>query len=53
LKYIKGSSEKGLLYDYNNYTKVICYLVANWTRSLSDKRFTFGYCVLNVDNLIS
>ena len=31
LKYIKGSPEKGLLYGFNNHTRVVCYSDADWT----------------------
>jgi len=53
LKYIKDSPGKGLLYDHNNHTKIVCYSDTNWERSPSDKRSTTGYCVSIGDNLIS
>jgi len=53
LKYIKSSLGKSLLYGYNNHNKVVCYLDADWTGSPSNKRSTFGYCVLIGDNLVS
>jgi len=34
LKYIKGSPEKGLLYDHNNHNKVICYSDVDWTNAM-------------------
>ena len=52
-KYTKGSPEKGLLYGHNNHTKVVCYSNVDWSRSPSDRRSTFGYCVSISDNLIS
>ena len=53
LKYIKSSPRKGLLYDSNSDTKVVCYSDADWTGFPSDKRSTSGYCVSIGGNLIS
>jgi len=53
LKYIKGSPIKGLLYGFNNHTRVVYYSNVDWVGSLSDKRFTSGYCVSIGGNLIS
>ena len=53
LKYIKGSPGKGLLYGYNNHTKVVCYSNVDWAGSPSDRRSTSGYCVSIGDTLIS
>ena len=54
LKYIKkGSPGKGMLYGHNDHTGVVCYTDADWTRSLSDRRSTSGYCVSIGGNLIS
>ena len=52
LKYIKGSFGKGFLYGSNNHKRVVCYSDADWARSLSDKRYTSGYCVSIGGNLI-
>jgi len=53
LKYIKGSSSKGLLYGSNNHTRVVCYSDADWAGSPFDRRSTSGYCVSIGGNLIS
>ena len=53
LKYIKGSSGKGLLYGHNNHSKVVCYSDVDWAGSSCDRRSTSEYCVLIGDNLIS
>ena len=53
LKYIKSSPGKGLLYDSNSDTKVVCYSDADWAGSPSDRRSTSGYCVSIGGNLIS
>ena len=53
LKYIKGSSGKGLLYGHNDHTGVVCYTDTDWAGSPSDRRSTSGYCVSIESNLIS
>ena len=53
LKYIKSSLGKGLLYDSNSDTKVVCYSDADWARSPFDRRSTSRYCVSIGGNLIS
>jgi len=53
VKYIKGSLGKGLLYDHNNHTKVVCYSNVDWAGSPTDRISNFGYCVSIGDNLIS
>ena len=53
MNYSKGSPRKGLLYDHNNDSKVVCYSDVDWVGSLSDRRSTSRYCVLIGDNLIS
>jgi len=45
--------EKGLLYGHSNHSKVVCYSDANWVGSPSNRRSTYGYCVLICDNFIS
>ncbi|XP_020229078.1 uncharacterized protein LOC109810105 [Cajanus cajan] len=53
LKNIKGAPGKGLLYGYNNHTRVVGYSDADWAGSPSDRRSTSDYCVFIGDNLIS
>ena len=53
LMYIKGSSGKGLLYNSNNHTRVVCYSDADWARSPFERRYTSGYYVSIGGNLIS
>jgi len=53
LKYIKGSTGKGLLYGHNKHIKVVFYSDADWVGSSFDKRSTVRYCVLISDNVIS
>jgi len=53
LKYVKRSSRKGLLYSYNNHTRVVCYSDADWVGSPFDRRSTSSYYVSIGGNLIS
>ncbi|XP_050889759.1 uncharacterized mitochondrial protein AtMg00240-like [Lathyrus oleraceus] len=46
LRYINNAPERGLLYEDNGDAKIICYSVADWAGSPSDRRSTFGYCVM-------
>ena len=53
LNYIKRSSRKGLLYGFNNHTRVVCYSDADWAGSPFDRRSTSRYCISIGGNLIS
>jgi hypothetical protein len=53
LRYLKGCSEKGLLYTKQGELHVECYTDADWAGSLDDRRSTSGYCVFVGGNLIA
>ena len=53
LNCIKGLPGKGLLYGHSNRSKVVCYSDTDWAGSPSNRRSTYGYCILIGDNLIS
>ncbi|XP_058784708.1 secreted RxLR effector protein 161-like [Vicia villosa] len=53
LRYIKNAPGRGLLYEDNVDAKITCYFDADWAGSPSDKRSTFGYCILIGENMIS
>lgn len=53
LRCVKNAPSHGLLYEDKGNSKIVCYFDVDWTRSLSNRRSTFGYCVLIGGNLIS
>ena len=53
LRYIKSAPGKGLLFEDQGHEHIIGYTDANWAGSPSDRRSTFGYCVLVGGNLVS
>nr|XP_027186530.1 uncharacterized protein LOC101502542 [Cicer arietinum] len=53
LRYIKGAPGKGLVYTDIGNLDIVAYTIAYWVGSSSDRRSTFGYCVLIGCNLIS
>jgi hypothetical protein len=52
LKYIKCAIGKGIIYEYKGHTQIVGYSCVDWTGSLIDKQFTYGYCVLLGGNMI-
>ncbi|RDX93978.1 putative mitochondrial protein, partial [Mucuna pruriens] len=52
LRYIKDAPRHGLLSEYKGNAKIICYFDAD-LGSQSNRRSTFGYCVLIRGNMIS
>jgi len=46
LRYIKGSTEKGLVYSDNSHANIVGYSDADWAGDVNDRRFILGYCVL-------
>ena len=53
LRYVKGTSSQGVLYENRGHTQVVGYSDANWADSPIDRHSTSGYCVFIGDNLIS
>ena len=53
LRYVKGTSGQGVLYENIVHTQIVGYSNANWAGSPIDRRSTSGYCVFIRGNLIS
>uniref|UniRef100_A0A3Q7G0H5 Mitochondrial protein n=1 Tax=Solanum lycopersicum TaxID=4081 RepID=A0A3Q7G0H5_SOLLC len=53
LRYIKLALDKGLLFEDRGHEHIIGYTDVDWAGSASDRRSTFGYCVLVGGNLVS
>ena len=53
LRYIKGSSGRGLIYENRGHKDIVAYTNVDWVGSPSDRRSTSGYYVLIGSNLIS
>ena len=53
LRYIKSDPDKGLLFEDQGHEHIIGYTDVDWAGSASDRRSTFGYCVLVGGNLVS
>ncbi|XP_047264082.1 uncharacterized mitochondrial protein AtMg00810-like [Capsicum annuum] len=53
LRYIKPAPGKGLLFEDRGHEHIVGYTDADWAGSPSNKRSTFGYCVLVGGNLVS
>ena len=44
LRYIKGSSRKGLVYENRGHSDIVAYTNANWARPPGDRKSTSEYC---------
>ncbi|XP_020415537.1 uncharacterized protein LOC109948047 [Prunus persica] len=53
LRYLKVTSEKGLMFCKYGYTDVEGYTDADWAGSVIDRRFTFGYFTFVGGNLVT
>ena len=53
LCYLKGASERGILYNNHRHNRLECFTNANWAGSKEDMRSTSGYYVFVGDNLVS
>ncbi|XP_070014867.1 secreted RxLR effector protein 161-like [Nicotiana sylvestris] len=53
LRYIKKAPGQGLLNEDKGHTDIVGYSDADWAGSPSDRRSTFGYCIIIGGNLIS
>ena len=53
LRYIKGTSGQGMLYEDRGHTQIVGYTDADWAGSPLDRCSTLGYCVFVGGNLIS
>nr|KYP73697.1 hypothetical protein KK1_006345 [Cajanus cajan] len=53
LRYIKNTPRHSLLYEDKCNAKIISYSDVDWEGSPSNRRFTFGYCVLIGENINS
>ena len=53
LRYIKGTSSQGVLYENRCHTQIVRYCDTDWAGSPANRRSTSGYCVFIGGNLIS
>ena len=53
LRYLKGTSKKGILFEQNNSLALEAYTNANYAGSILDRRFTKGYCTFLGGNLVT
>lgn len=53
LKYVKGTSEYGILYSHDSNYMLVGYCDADWTDSVDDRKSTYGGCFFLQNNLIS
>ena len=53
LKYIKGASGKGRIYEDKVHTQIIGYSDSDWAGNALDRKSTTGFCVFVGGNLIS
>jgi hypothetical protein len=53
LRYLKSSSEKGIIFKSHGHLKVEGYCNVDWASFLDDRRSTSGYCVFVGGNLVS
>ena len=53
LRYVKGTLDQGVLYEYKGHTQIVGYSDADWADSPTDKHSTSKYCVFIEGNLIS
>lgn len=53
LRYVKGASDKGLLYENRGLTQIVRYTDVDWADAPSDRRFTSGFYVFAGGSLVS
>lgn len=53
LRYLKGTSGKGLFFKKNEAREIEVFTDADWAESISDRRSTSGYCTFVWGNLVT
>ena len=53
LRYLKGTSSRGILFRNNDHLDLLAYTGADWPGDRDDRRFTFGYFTLVGGNLVT
>ena len=53
LRYLKGTSSKGILFNKNDHLNFLAYTDADWARDRDDRRSTWGYFRLVGGNLVT
>ena len=53
LRYLKGTSDRGILLRKNDHLDLLAYTYADWARDRDDRRSTSGYYTLVGGNLVT
>ena len=53
LRYLKGTSNKGILYSGNENLNLVGYTDVDWAGDRDDKKYTSGYVTLVEGNLVT
>ncbi|KAL4014443.1 hypothetical protein IC575_026645 [Cucumis melo] len=53
IKYVHGTTDFGILYSYDTFSKLVGYCDADWAGSADDRKSTSGGCFFLGNNLVS
>ena len=53
LRYLKGTSSRGILFKKNDHLDLLAYTKADWASDRDDRRSIFGYFTLAGRNLVT
>ncbi|KAL5735759.1 hypothetical protein ACOSQ2_030547 [Xanthoceras sorbifolium] len=53
LRYIRGTSDFGLIFQKSSNLSLECFVDADWASSIDDRRSTSGYCAFLGGNLVT
>ena len=53
LRYLKGTSSRGILFKKNDHLDLLAYTDVDWARDRDDRRSTSGYFTLVGGNLVT
>ena len=53
LRYLKGTSGRGILFRKNDHLNLLAYIDADWARDRDDRRLTSGYFTLVRGKLVT
>ena len=53
LRYLKGTSSKGIIFRKNNHLNLMAYTDADWAGNRDDRKSTSGYFTLIGGNLVT